>query len=191
MKIKAVVALLGLTAAIAAAPAAAQLRMPSMSSAYVGAEIGQGDQRWDCEGTSCDKKDTAWRIFAGWQAHRAFAVELGYVNLGTASFQDTGGSGTIETTAFDLSAIAGMPVGPVSLFGRLGGYRAESEGSFPGESLSNDKFGFLFGLGLGYDIGRNLGLRAEWKRYLRVGGGAFEDYADVDMLSIGALWRFQ
>ena len=191
MKMKGLLAAFGLAAAFVAAPAAAQLRMPNMSSAYIGAEIGQAEQRFDCEGINCDRKDTAWRIFGGWQAHRAFAVELGYANLGTATFREAGGTGTIETTAFDLSVIAGLPVGPVSIFGRLGGYHAETEGNFPGESLSNDKNGFLFGVGLGYDINRNLGLRAEWKRYLRVGGGAFDEYIDVDMLSIGALWRFQ
>ena len=87
--------------------------------------------------------------------------------------------------------IGALPVGPVSIFGRVGGYHADTKAAGPGGSVSNDKNGWLAGVGVGFDINKNIGLRAEWKRYLRLGGGPIGSYADGDMLTAGALWRFQ
>lgn len=187
------IAVAGFAAAVFSLPAAAQMNPPSLSAAYAGAEIGQGEQRFDCEGAAtCDRKDTAWRVFAGYQFHRIFAAELGYADLGTAKFTDPSGSGQVETSLWDLSVIGAVPVGPVSIFGRVGGYRGETKASdSSGDSGKNDKNGWLVGAGVGYDIGRNIGLRAEWKRYMRIGGGELGEYADGDMLTIGGLWRFR
>jgi hypothetical protein len=45
--------------------------------------------RTTCDGVpvSCDGKDKGWRLFAGSQFHRNFAVEAGYFNIGEASSQ--------------------------------------------------------------------------------------------------------
>jgi len=40
-----------------------------------------------------------------------------------------------------------------------------------------------------YDFTRNLGVRAEWQKYQDVGGGDIGE-SDVDVLSIGAIWKF-
>jgi OOP family OmpA-OmpF porin len=190
MKTKALIAAVGLAAAVFSLPAAAQMSMPKMSSVYLGGEIGQGDQKFDCQqfgATTCDSKDTAYRLFAGYQFNRMFSVEGAYASLGSAKVGDATGSTDLETTLWDLSVIGAVPVGPVSLFGRLGGYHSESKA----DDTKHDKNGWLFGAGVGYDINKNIGLRAEWKRYLKTGGGEFGQNWDADMLSIGALWRFQ
>ena len=181
------IAAAGLAAAVFALPAAAQMNPPSLSALYVGGEVGQGEQKFDCAGASpCDTKDTAWRGFVGYQFHRMFSVEAGYAALGTAKF----GTTDVETKLGDLSVIGALPVGPVSLFLRLGGYYGKTEATGP-KNKDNDKAGYLFGAGVGFDINKNIGLRGEWKRYDRIGGGALGDYASGDMLSIAALWRFQ
>ena len=62
-KTSAVIAILG---AALAFPAAAQMRAPAMSSAYVGANLGQSKFKIECgAGESCDDKDTAFKLFAG------------------------------------------------------------------------------------------------------------------------------
>ena len=190
MNTKGWIAAAGLAAAVFSLPAAAQMNPPSLSAVYVGGEIGQGEQKFDCNqfgATTCDKKDTAYRLFAGYQFHRMFAVEGGYASLGNGKVGDATGSAEVETTLWDLSVIGALPVGPVSLFGRLGGYHSSSEAP----DVSHDKNGWLFGAGVGFDINKNIGLRAEWKRYLKTGGGEFGQNWDGDMLSIGGLWRFQ
>jgi len=195
MKTKTLMMAVGLAGAFFSLPAAAQDMSKMMSSVYVGGEIGQADQKFDCNQfaggafstVSCDSKDTAYRLFVGYQFHRMFSVEGGYASLGSAKVSDAGGSAEIETTVWDLSVVGAVPVGPVSLFGRLGGYHSESEAP----DTSHDKNGWLVGAGVGFDLNKNIGLRAEWKRYLKTGGGEFGQNWDADMISIGGLWRFQ
>jgi OmpA-OmpF porin, OOP family len=189
MKIKALMVAVGLAGAVFSLPAAAQMSK-MMSSVYLGAEVGQADQKFNCSefgATTCDGKDTAYRLFLGYQFHRIFSVEGGYTSLGSGKVGDATGSADVETTLLDLSVIGAIPVGPVSLFGRLGGYHSESKA----EDVSHDKNGWLIGAGVGFDINKNIGLRAEWKRYLKTGGGEFGQNWDADMISIGGLWRFQ
>src|SRR2546423_13418675 len=99
MNRKALIAITALSAAVFAAPAMAQMRMPSMSSAYIGASIGQSKIKDACNG--CDDKDTAFKLFGGYQFNRTFAAELGYNMLGKAE----GGGRSIKATAWDLSAL--------------------------------------------------------------------------------------
>jgi len=194
------VAAIGFAAALAALPAVAQV---SMSGVYVGAGIGKSKARDWCTGAgslgvSCDDKKTAWKVFGGYQITPNFAVEAGYTKLGkfTASF----GPETEEAklTAWEASFLARAPImDRLSIFGRLGIYRATVEdvdnifGTF-----NHDNNDFTFGLGLGYDFTRNLGVRAEWQRYYKVGGGdvalgaGVGQKSDVDVFGVSALWRF-
>ena len=61
-----------------------------------------------------------------------------------------------------------------------------------GKSLGDDKKtgnGLTFGAGVQFNVTPPLGLRAEWQRYRKLGGDS--DMGDVDVISIGALWRFR
>ena len=193
MKSKYLIGALAIAGAAFSLPASAQLSMPSLSSAYIGASLGQAEHKLDCEGFPCDEKDNAWRVFGGFQLNRTFSVELGYANLGESTV-DFGAGDTFhaEVTAWDLSAIGAIPVGPVSLFGRLGLYRATVEVREPLLGLSSDdsNTGFVWGLGVMFDINKNLGIRAEWQQYNDVGSDDIGE-ADVRVLNVGLLWRFQ
>jgi OOP family OmpA-OmpF porin len=195
---KSAVAVLGLGAALFALPAAAQM---TMNGFYVGAGVGQAKAKdWCSPGgfDSCDDKKTAWKVFGGYQITPNFAVEAGYANLGkfTATFGPE--SENAEVTAWEASLVAGVPLMPrLGIFGRLGVYRATVKdvdnlfGTF--EHDNND---FTFGAGLGYDVTRNLAVRAEWQRYYQVGGGdtalgaGVGQKSNVDVLGVSALWRF-
>ena len=196
MKMKATVAILGVAAAAFALPAAAQMRMPDISSAYVGGSLGQSKIPVECGVSGCgtDDKDTAFRIFGGYQINRNFAAELCYTNLGKAKATLGASSASIDATAWDLSAIGAWPLpNQFSIFGRLGAYHGElkqsGSGIFGNGKATNT--GLTFGFGGQYDFNRNLGLRLEWQRFNKMGGGDFDSKTDVDNLSIGALWRFQ
>src|SRR5256885_17262477 len=89
MNRKALIAITALSAAAFAAPAMAQMRAPSLSSAYIGGSLGQSKFKVDCGG--CDTKDTAFRLFGGYQFNRNIAAELGYTDLGKLG--GTGGVG--------------------------------------------------------------------------------------------------
>lgn len=188
MKSSAVFAVLGLAGAAFALPAAAQMRSPSLSSAYVGANIGQSKFKDACTGVSdCDNKDTAFKLFGGYQFTPNIAAELGYTDLGKAK----AGGESLEGTAWELSAIGMWPLASqFSLLGRLGGYHGELKATGLGASDSKTKNGLTWGLGAQYDLSRNVGLRAEWQRFNNMGGDNIVE-THVDVLSLGALYRFQ
>src|SRR5437016_4828755 len=120
MRSKATIAVFGLAAAALALPAAAQM---SMSSGYVGGGIGQSKFKGDCGG--CDKNDTSFRLFGGYQFTRNIAAELAYADLGKIKF--TGG-GEVAVTAWDLSGVFSWPLAnQFSVFGRLGLARTEAK----------------------------------------------------------------
>ena len=187
MKTKALVAVLGVAAATLALPATAQM---SMNAAYIGGSLGQSNFKADCGGASCDKKDTSFRLFGGYQFTPNIAAELGYTDLGKLKV-DLGplGSGDIGATAWDLSGVFSWPIQQFGVFGRLGVARVEAK---PGGALGGDsatKSGLTWGLGGSYDFNRNLGLRLEFQRFRADAGGG--DTADIDNLSLGVLWRFK
>jgi OOP family OmpA-OmpF porin len=178
---KSIKAALAVAAFTFAGAAAAQ---PSLSSVYVGGTIGQAEYKDGCAGlTDCDEKDTAWRILGGYQFNRYFAAELGYHDLGEVSAP----AGAVEGTAWELVGIGAYPiVDKLSVYGKLGAYRGELEA--PGAEETNSDL--TYGVGLQYDVLKNVGVRGEWQRYNKMGGGAIDE-TDVDVLSVGVVYRFQ
>jgi OmpA-OmpF porin, OOP family len=198
-KAKKGLAILGLASAMAfTGPAFAQGQDTGF---YVGAALGQTEVSIDCEGaTSCDEKDSSWKIFGGYQFNKHFAVELGYSDFGEASASGpAGGLGTasvkFETTAFELVAVGSLPLGDrFSIFGKAGLYRADTDINASVTALgsvsdSDSNTDLTFGVGVRFDILRNLGIRAEWQRYSDVSANDFGE-SDIDVISIGVLWRF-
>jgi len=185
-----IVLVLGLATA---APAGAQ-----DSGLYLGGSLGSAESKNTCKGIvgTCDDKDTAFKFFGGYQVNRNFAWELGYAFLG-----DVTGAGALGGTAFDFeitnkaldfSGIVTLPVNErFALFGRLGVYRSQVElsGTFPGLQGADHNTSFTWGLGLRFDFGRVLAVRAEWQHYPNIGGdNAGVD--DIDFLSLGLVMRF-
>ena len=186
---------LGLLAAVAAGPVAAQ----PTSGLYAGASIGYSQFKDICDvvvaGVSCDDNDTAWRAFGGYQFNEYFALEFGFANLGAATGSGAPGSFSAEVKeAFDLSALFTLPVATrLSLLLRLGAHRTRTTVDQQGPSfgtLHEAKTGSSFTLGAGveYSLGK-LGVRAEWQRYDNVATGTVAEN-DVDVLSLGLLFRF-
>ena len=188
-KAKAGLAALGLVSAISFAGSAAAQDM----GFYAGAAFGQARTDGVCDlvagfaGVSCDEKDTAWKIFGGYQVNRNFSVELGYASFGEATVTGPGGTATVEGTAFDLVAVGSLPLADrFSVYGKLGLYRADFEvRNTLGFSEDASENGLTFGVGLRFDFTRNLAARLEWQRYQELG-----DDLDVSMMSVGVLFRF-
>jgi OOP family OmpA-OmpF porin len=181
----------GLKALLAAAAVAAALAFASRASAqaswknmYLGGSGGQSEFQDGCRGVGdCDDEDTAWRIFAGYQFNRYLAAELGYHELGETSTS----AGKNEGKAWELVAVASFPfTDKFSVYAKLGGYWGQLEGPRDDENNTD----VTYGVGLRYDFTRNWGVRGEWQRYSNIGGGNLIE-TDVDVLSVGFLYRFQ
>jgi len=191
-------AMLGAT--VMAAPAASMAQARGETGWYLGGGIGQSQAKDGCTGVggpgvSCDDKDTAYKIFGGYQVNRNFAAEFGYSDLGKVKASGPLGSVDIKSNAWDLTAVGAFALAnQFSVFGRLGFYRSETKlgGLGSGKKNTTD---VTYGGGVQYDFSRNLGVRGEWQRYSKVkarndANGAEGD-SDVDVLGVSLIYRFQ
>ena len=183
---------LALGGALAATQASAQ-------GGFLGGSLGQVDFDEDVTtglidaNKSVDGKDTAWKIFGGYMFNRHFGIEAAYLNLGEVSYSGTFGGlpvtgGKIEVTGFNISAIGNLPVSEqFSVFGKIGLFLWDAEASDTTGGLpfsgSEDGSDISFGVGVGYQFTRNLGVRAEWEMFKANEG-------DATLISLGLVWRF-
>ena len=169
--------------------AGAAFAQESPNHFYAGATFGQAHWRSGCLATSasCDDSDRALQVFGGYQVNRILSAEVGFRNLGKA----TGSTATVKGYAWEAVGMAAWPiVGGLSAYGKLGIYRGKAEGS--GALLPNKEtnYGPTFGIGAQLDASRNVALRGEWQSYPRLGGSTLPR-TDVNVMSLGALWRFR
>jgi len=188
-------AMLGAT--VMAAPAVSIAQARGETGWYLGGNIGQSKVKDGCSGLggtgiSCDDKDTAFKILGGYNINRNFAAELGYTDFGKAKASGLGLTDEFKATAWELSGIGSYPVAnQFSVFGRLGLYFADAKentnfvGNF--KHTNND---LTYGFGVRYDFSREVGVRGEWQRYSKVGGGDIGK-SDVDVISVGVVWNFR
>lgn len=150
---------------------------------YVGASVGAAEATSVCDNaTNCDDGETGYKGFVGYQVNKYFGAEAGFQYFGMFGRNSQG----IATTAFDLVAVGSYPVmDKLSVYARLGGYY----GSMNSKPLSEDKFGATYGVGAEYGMSREVGLRLDWQRYDNVGGGSLGFSTDIDVLSVGIVWR--
>jgi len=157
-----IVSMLG--AAALAVSAGAYAQQPATTGFYIGAEVGNTD----LDGAD---DDIGFKLLGGYQFHRNIAAELGYGML-----YDKGGA---EVTAIELVAVGMFPIAnQLSIIGKLGFANVDVEVA----GASDDKTELTWGLGVQYDLSRNLGLRALWQRY--------ETDNSVDFLALGVTWKF-
>src|SRR5437667_3870622 len=122
-----------LGANVMAVPAVSIAQARGETGWYLGGGIGQSQAKDGCTGVggpgvSCDDKDTAYKIFGGYQVNRNFAAEFGYSDLGKVKASGPGGSVDIKSNAWDLTAVGAFALAnQFSIFGRLGCYRSETK----------------------------------------------------------------
>jgi outer membrane immunogenic protein len=192
-----------LTAAIAAllsvalAPAAFAQAHEEVSGAYVGGGFGQFNAKIDdiddVDDTinDWDDDDTAYKIFAGYRLNRFLAFELDYINLGEPSGAVVPGFNVDSSVdGFAPYVIGTIPLGPYfELYGRAGYYFYDAtvgvdngvDGRVEFDEESED---FVYGGGIGANIGEKLNLRLEYEKF------DLQGLDDADALWLTAAWRF-
>lgn len=153
-----------LGAAALAVSTGAYAQQPAATGFYIGAEVGNTDV-----GGADD--DIGFKLLGGYQFHRNIAAELGYGML-----YDKGG---VEVTTLEAVAVGMFPIAnQFSIIGKLGLANVEAKAA----GAKNDETEITWGLGVQYDISRNLGVRALWQRY--------ETDEATDFLAVGVTWKF-
>jgi OOP family OmpA-OmpF porin len=189
------------TALTAAAPAPAQ-----DTGFYAGGALGQAKAKDACSGITgigfsggCDDKDTAWKIFGGYQFNPNLGVELGYVDLGdfTANGTVLGApvSASAEAKGFELVGVGSIPfTQQLSGYAKAGAFRwdvdtrtAAGATATGGGDKGTD---FTYGLGLKYDFTRNIAGRLEFQRYNNVGETSTTGQSDVNLWTAGVMFKF-
>lgn len=158
---------------------------------YAGASGGESKFRAECASTdvfACDKRDTAFKVYAGGKINEVLALEIGYTDFGKirASGGDT------DAWAVPLSLVAGFPLGErFGVFGKVGGLYGRTDVTASASTLLDtghkSGWGWTYGAGATFALSPQWQIRADWDRYkLDFVGGE----RDIDMLSAGVQFRF-
>ncbi len=153
-----------------------------VNKTYFGGSIGPSDAGSYCSGaTSCEDKDTAWKVFGGYKITERLSAEAAYVNLGDIHKTSNGTVQISDVSALTAAAVAAMPISDqFDIFGKVGVMRWSSDNTAGDES----GFGMTYGIGAKMNINEKTKLRAEWEKLPSIETAPGEK-TDVNMLSIG------
>jgi len=160
------------------------------SGVYIGGGLG-GSQIEDSASTSAgvdfSEQDFAYKGFAGYYFDAIpllrLAAEVGYRDLGEPEGSNAGINSSYRMKGFDYGVLAGVGLGPVDLFAKVGGMSYELTKTHAGISNDFDGTAPLYGVGLWFAIA-GIGVRAE------------VEYIDVDELDgagtamVSAFYKF-
>lgn len=159
---------------------------------YVGVSGGESKFDSQCNNTNvfkCDRRDTAWRVYAGGQMNRVLGLEVGYTDFGRVNAS----GGETKAWAVPITLTAGVPLGErFRVFGKAGGLYSRTDVNVDlndtfSERGDRNGWGWTYGAGASFGVTPNLHIRADIDRYKMdfVGGRR-----DVDMVSAGVQWNF-
>ena len=203
---------LGCLMGAAAAPALAQ----EGGYYYGGISLGQSRAKIDEERITAgllgagltttsmtrDERDSAYKLFGGYQFNRNFALEAGYFNLGQFGFTSTtvpAGTltGQIKLQGLNLDLVGTLPLtARLSAIGRVGAQYASARDTFSGTGAvsvlnpnpSKRAANYKFGAGLQYEVSPSMLLRGEAERY-RI-NDAVGNRGDINMFSVSLVIPF-
>jgi OOP family OmpA-OmpF porin len=157
---------------------------------YIGGSVGQAE--WDdlCDGisaSSCDTKDTAYKIFGGYKLNKHFAVEAFYNDSGEYSASGADFDADAEADSFGVAFVGILPLSEqFDLFAKVGVHRWDFEavGTVDSTVVTVDDSGtdVMYGVGASYSLTDSVAIRAEWENY------SADD--DITVLSAGVTYSF-
>lgn len=192
--------------------------MPVQAQVYVGGGVGVSKGSFKNSDFSLgdpeiresnDDSDTAYKLVVGYKFNPYFAVEGGYTNLGQFDYKYTGvgtlagdtGKVKYKADAWHASAVGILPFAErFSLFGKLGVAATNAKNSFDvnapalgivdSGSERKSRTNLLLGVGLGYDVTKNINVRAEYEDYGRLGNSGDTGRVNASVWSLGMNYQF-
>lgn len=151
---------------------------------------------------SRNERDTAYRLFGGYQFNRYLGLEAGVFGLGTFGFSSTTVpegtlTGQIKLQGLSLDLVGTLPLSERwSVIGRIGAQGAHARDSFRGTGAvsvananpSKSEVNYKVGAGLQYEINPSFFLRGEVERY-RI-NDAVGNRGDIDVWSLSLVFPF-
>lgn len=151
----------------------------SLAGPYLGASVGNaqvGFQDPDLQGLNIDIRDSdiGYKIYGGFD-FLIGGVEAGYIDFGSIGSD----ASSLELKGFDAFGVLSMGIGPVEVFGKIGGFVWETDVNRLERTYQESGFDPAFGAGASFSLG-GLGVRAEYEYF------SISDFDRVSMLSVGA-----
>lgn len=176
-------------AAALAAPLAAQAK-----NAYVGANVGRAEQKFDIPSGSSTENTTGYKLYGGYDYTKNFGAEVGYIDFRKVEGSDGGYGASSKPTAIYAAATGTLPLNAqVSLFGKLGVTynHTKIEAWLPGQfySTTKNKTTAMIGVGASFALDQKITFVAEYENFGKV---AEQNDLSVkaDLLSIGVRVKF-
>lgn len=188
------------------------------SGFYVGVGIGQSkgtnvdandvsnflrEKGYTNVATSADDRDTSYRLTGGYSFNSAVAVEALYTDIGRFGTRSTVNNGTVSADyrakGYGVDLVLSAPMNDqFSVFGRVGVLQAKTEADFRATGVvvlnagrgSSTKTGQHYGLGLQFNLSKEVALRAEVERFRKLGDDSTGGELQADAYSLGAIFRF-
>jgi len=140
---------------------------------------------------SVDDTDTGFKLGGGYAFHRNFGVEVAYVDLGKATASAGGQTAEAKSSGLVVVAVGMLPLSnQFTLLGRLGLIDATVKLSGPGGSDKSTDLKTTFGIGASYSFTPKFAGRVDIDRYSKLGDSNTTGESDVDMISIGVVYKF-
>lgn len=151
---------------------------------------------------SRDRRDTAYKVFGGYQFNRAFALEAGYFDLGDFGFSGATSNesllnGRVRARGVNLDLVGTLPLSDNwSALGRVGAAYTRVRDSFDGSATTglattafrSSNTDLKLGVGLQYAFNASMLARVEAERY-RV-AGPVSGRTNVDVVSLSLVFPF-
>ena len=154
---------------IAAAFSTALLASPAWADAYVG--VGGGS-------ATTDNHESSWKVYGGLQFTPGWGLELGYTDLGNYH--------SANTDSWSLAGTGTIPLSQDwSLIGKLGA--AWNRPKFDNGGNHTD---LLVGLGIGYAISKNFGLRLEYEDFGKLTNNSISNAARGSDVALSLKYNF-
>jgi OmpA-OmpF porin, OOP family len=167
-------------AAALSAPVAMAQQNPERS-AYLNAAVG--NSKYDGFNDSDDV--TGGKLLLGYNFHRHFGVEGGYIDFGKGQFRDGVFQGDVRARGANVSLVARTPLSePLSIYGKVGYFAGKIEANANGTSLRDRDNDPTYGAGIAWMFSPGLGLNLDWDRL-----GRSSD--STDMVSLGLVMKFR
>lgn len=154
--------------------------------------------------TNLDKRDNIYSLNLGYQFHKNFALEGGYVDLGKYKFNSNVSAPATDTASGDYrvkgwttTAVGILPLdNGFAAYGKLGAVFADTKfnassdtGATSIGSTSKSSTRPLYGLGVSYDFSKQVVGKAEWTRYDGLGND-LTGKSDIDTYTVGVAYKF-
>jgi len=153
---------------------------------YVGGGVGSAaieDSASNPAGTAFDQSNGAFKIFGGYRFDLlpivSLSGEVGYRDLGKPSAAAV----EYKVNGFDYGALAGVGLGPVELFARVGGMQYDLDKTIGGAKTSFDGNAPVYGVGARFSL-FGVGVRAEYEKI------DIDELDNAQMISVSAFYQF-